>query len=85
MFVRSGPGTGYSKLGYLKSGKTFTVKGKAQDSSGVWWYTLDYNGKTGYVSSKYVKTKTSSGTTETPTSSVGTVVNTDSDPLNIRK
>lgn len=85
LYVRSGPGTNYSKLGYLNSGKTFNVKGKAQDSSGVWWYTFDYNGKTGYVSSKYVKTTTSSGTTETPQTSSGTVVNTGSDPLNIRK
>ncbi len=83
LYVRSGPGTSYSKLGYLTSGKTFTITGKAQDSSGTWWYRLTYNGKTGYVSSKYVKTTTSSGTTETPKSAKGTV--SASDGLNVRK
>lgn len=85
LYVRSGPGTSYSKLGYLNSGKTFSITGKAQDSSGTWWYRLSYNGKTGYVCSTYVKTTTSSGTTETAQSAVGTVVNTGSDPLNVRK
>ena len=85
LFVRSGPGTSYSKLGYLTSGKTFAITGKAQDSSGTWWYRLTYNGKTGYVSSKFVTVKTSSGATEAAQSAVGTVVNTGSDPLNVRK
>ncbi|NLD20277.1 MAG: SH3 domain-containing protein [Clostridiales bacterium] len=60
--VRSGPGTSYSKLGYYANGKTFAVTGKAQASDGVWWYQLTYGDKTGYVSSAYVKT-----TTTTPT------------------
>ena len=58
LIVRSGPGTGCSKLGTIAKGKTFTIKGKVQDSSGTWWYTFDYNGKTGYVSSSYVKVTT---------------------------
>lgn len=69
--VRSGPGTGYSVLGSLATGKSFTVTGKAQDSSGTWWYRLTYSGKTGYVSSAYVTTKTESGTEEEPKPDTG--------------
>lgn len=69
--VRSGPGTGYSVLGSLATGKSFTVTGKAQDSSGTWWYRLTYSGKTGYVSSAYVTTKTESGTEEEPEPDTG--------------
>ena len=81
--VRSGPGASYSSLGTLAKGKTFAVTGKAQDSSGTWWYRLTYSGKTGYVSSKYVTVKTDSGATEKPQNSKGTV-NTKSDPLTVR-
>lgn len=73
LYIRSGPGTGYSKLGYFADGKTFTITGKAQDYSGVWWYTLDYNGKTGYVSSKFVKTTTTSTEVTEVTGTTGTV------------
>ena len=84
--VRSGPGTGYSVLGSLATGKSFTVTGKAQDSSGTWWYRLTYSGKTGYVSSAYVTTKTESGTEEetkpdTGTKQTGTVFD---GPLRVR-
>jgi len=98
--IRSGPGTGYSSLGTLAKGKTFTVTGKAQDSSGTWWYTLSFNGKTGYASSKYVTvvTTTPPAQEETVTpevtpeedkpaevkKTIGTVV-TQKDPLTVRK
>ena len=60
LYVRSGPGTNYSRIGSLSQGKTFVVKGSAKDSSGVTWYKLNYGSKTGYVSSKYVNIKQNS-------------------------
>lgn len=92
LYVRSGPGTSYSKLGSLTKGKTFTVTGKAQDSSGKWWYAFSYNGKTGYVHSQYVTTKTvtsDTGSTEntgdSSTAVTGTgKVSAGGDPLRVR-
>lgn len=89
--VRSGAGTKYSKLGSLAKGKTFDINGQTKDSSGTVWYRLVYNGKTGYVSSQYVKiTQTStsdggssSGDTSQSTFQLGTVT-TSSSPLNVR-
>lgn len=87
--VRSGPGSSYSRLGSLAKGKTFDITGKATDGSGVTWYRLTYNGKTGYVSSSYVRTSStgsssSESTTVTPTTNLKGTVNTKSDPLTVR-
>lgn len=83
LIIRSGPGTGYSKLGTLAKGKTFSISGKVQDGNGLWWYQFSFNGKTGYASSAYVKTTTtSSGVTEV-SGMTGTVA-TKSSPLIIR-
>lgn len=83
LIIRSGPGTGYSKLGTLAKGKTFSISGKVQDATGLWWYQFSFNGKTGYASSAYVKTTTtSSGITEV-SGMTGTVA-TKSSPLIIR-
>ena len=87
--VRSGPGSSYSRLGSLAKGKTFDITGKATDGSGVIWYRLTYNGKTGYVSSSYVRTSStgsssSENTTVTPTTNLKGTVNTKSDPLTVR-
>lgn len=60
--VRKGPGTSYSSLGSMAKGKTFNITGKIQSSEGAWWYRLSYNGKTGYVHSKYITIKTTSST-----------------------
>ena len=79
--IRSGAGTGYSKIGSLAKGKTFTGTGAAKDSSGVNWYKLNYNGKNGYASSKYVNIKQN---TVTPVSGMQGTVNTAKDPLIIR-
>ena len=46
--VRSGPGAKYRTLGTLYIGDTITVI----DQSKVAWYKVEFNGKTGYVSSK---------------------------------
>lgn len=47
--VRSGPGTGYSKLGKLSKGTQVTVTG----SSGA-WAAISYNGAKAYVSGEYL-------------------------------
>ncbi len=47
--VRSGPGTGYSILGGIAPGTSYPVTG-SQDG----WYSLVYNGQTGWVSGQYV-------------------------------
>ena len=49
MNIRSGPGTGYSKLGLLTNGQSLTCTGQSGD-----WYQVSYNGQTGYVSAAYV-------------------------------
>lgn len=82
LYVRSGAGINYSKLGYLKKGDTFTVTGTAKDKSGVTWYKFKYKSKNGYVSSKYVNIKQNSVTNVTNLK--GTVA-TKKDPLTVRK
>ncbi len=51
--VRSGAGTTYDILGQLTKGSTVTITG-SKAVSGTTWYSIDYSGKTGYVSSTYV-------------------------------
>lgn len=81
--VRSGPGSSYSKIGSMSKGKTFDITGKSTDSSGVVWYRLTYSGKTGYVSSVYVKTSTTSSSVTAVVNTKATV-NTKKDPLIVR-
>ena len=50
LHVRSGPGKQYASLGILKKNSTVSVSGKKNG-----WYTIQYNGKTGYISAKYTK------------------------------
>ena len=78
--VRKGPGAGYTRIGSLAKGKTFSITGKAKDKYGKWWHRLTYSGKTGFVHSAYVKTSTTS--TQSYTFKMGTV--TTSDGLNVR-
>ena len=49
--VRSGPDTTYSKLGVLSNSAEVSVTGKVK---GVSWYRISYNGKVGYVDSRYL-------------------------------
>lgn len=51
LFVRSGPGTSYSKLGGLAYNTRVEVTGKSADGG---WYTLQYQGRTGYCSADYL-------------------------------
>ncbi len=48
--VRSGAGTGYSRIGTLKAGATVTIL----DSSISGWYKVSSGSLTGYVSAQYV-------------------------------
>lgn len=74
--LRSGPSTGYTILARLSKGTELTIYG---NSNG--WYSVNANGKTGYVSGDYVKvtstgsTGTSAGTSTTGTTWSGVVVN----------
>ena len=49
--VRSTYNANGKALGYLKSGASVTITGEVSNG----WYRIKYNGKTGYVSGKYVK------------------------------
>ena len=53
MYMRSGVGLDYTKKTYIKSGSSITLYGYYR-TEGYDWYKIKYNGKTGYVSSKYV-------------------------------
>ncbi|MGM9629415.1 SH3 domain-containing protein [Butyricicoccus sp.] len=48
--VRSGPGTTYNTIGYMKKGSEAVVV----KTSGI-WYKIEYKGKYGYISSQYTK------------------------------
>ena len=47
--VRSGPGTTYAVLGSAPKGAKYTVTGQSGS-----WYKINFNGKTGYISSVYL-------------------------------
>jgi chitinase len=47
--VRSGPGTGYTKVGTAPKGAVYPVTGKTGS-----WYKIDFNGKTAYVNESYL-------------------------------
>ena len=83
LLVRTGPGTGYTKIGSLANGKTFDINGKTTDLSGTTWYRLSYSGKTGYVCSTYVKTTSTAPSVSTVTNTTGKVT-TDSGSLYVR-
>lgn len=60
--MRSGPGTGYSRITTLPNGATVTVLAQ---SGG--WYQVSYGGKTGYVSGEYIRFTPATQPTQTPT------------------
>ncbi len=90
--MRSGPGTGYSKVASIPAGTTLTITATENG-----WYKTSYNGVTGYVSSTFVTLTSApadSGNTtpsapatpptaETPAAQTG-VLNTDGASLNMR-
>ena len=56
VYLRSGAGRDYSSKGVVPKGKSLTYLDETKkDERGVAWYKVKYNGKTGWVSSKYAK------------------------------
>ena len=52
--IRSGAGLGYDDLGTMKKGETATYLGSySTDERGVVWYSVRFDGITGWVSSRY--------------------------------
>ncbi|MFV5318749.1 SH3 domain-containing protein [Priestia megaterium] len=72
--VRSGAGTNYASIGSVTKGQKLSVVSKSGS-----WYKINYNGRTGYVSSDYVQ---SSGTTTPPAESITYTVTAST--LNVR-
>ena len=56
MWLRSGPGLGYSKVTTVKKGTNLTYRGSSSvDNRGVRWYNVTYNGSSAWISSRYSK------------------------------
>ncbi|MEB2277785.1 SH3 domain-containing protein [Bacillus sp. ILBB4] len=72
--VRSGAGTSYASIGSVTKGQKLSVVSKSGS-----WYKINYNGRTGYVSSDYVQ---ASGTTTPPAES--TTYTVTASTLNVR-
>lgn len=53
--VRSAPGTASKVLGVLKKGETALYQGEKSAVDGRDWYLIEFDGKNGWVSSKYSK------------------------------
>ena len=53
--VRSAPGTSSKVLGVLKKGETALYQGERSAVDGRDWYLIEFDGKNGWVSSKYSK------------------------------
>ncbi len=48
--VREGPGSNFTSLGRISPGTVYTITGQAGD-----WWVIDFGGRSGYVSAKYVR------------------------------
>ena len=82
--VRSKPNLNGSDLGVVTEGTKLSFKGKkSTDSRGVAWYKVSYNGKTGWVSSKYSKVSKSGSGSSGSSSASGSKVKATGD-LTIR-
>ncbi len=54
--LRSGPGLSYEDIGTMHNGETASyLGGSSVDERGVTWYKVNFNGKVGWVSSKYAR------------------------------
>ena len=68
--LRSGPGLDYTDIGTIQKGETAAYLGEqSTDERGVVWYKVRYNGKTGWVSSRYTTLTNDGGTSTKETSS----------------
>ncbi len=81
--LRSGPGTGYSKVASIPANAELTITGIENG-----WYKTSYNGNEGYVSSDYITLSASSSAETTATEPIDTtrtgIPNTDGSSLNLR-
>ena len=66
--VRSGAGTGYSRLGLLYSGNSVTILGSSNG-----WYKISYGNGVGYVSAEYVSTKGNDNSSDSGSSSTSSI------------
>ena len=65
-YLRSGPGLDYSIKTSIPKGKSVSYQNSTKkDDRGVAWYKVTYNGKTGWVSSKYASLNGSSSGSST--------------------
>ena len=56
LYLRKGPGLGYAETVVMKTGKTAGYLGQSKkDNRGVTWYKVSFNGRTGWVSSRFSK------------------------------
>ncbi|MCE5235858.1 MAG: SH3 domain-containing protein [Eubacteriales bacterium] len=63
--VRSGPGTGFQKLGTAKKGAAYPVLGQEGD-----WYKIAYSGKTAYIHTSYLSLRSDAAEPAADTSAV---------------
>ena len=80
--LRAGAGLNYSSLGTIDKGVSLNYDSYATDNRNVIWYRVSYSGKTGWVSSKYLKQGGGSKPAPTPTPSGNSVTTTGS--VNLR-
>ena len=52
--MRTGPGTSHSIISTLNPGTPIVITGVYKNTSGVYWYQINYGGSIGYVDSSYV-------------------------------
>ena len=52
--VRSGPGTGYNKIGWLYPNNTVTIYGDPTPGGNYYWYKILFGNQFGYVASNYI-------------------------------
>ncbi|PMC39737.1 N-acetylmuramoyl-L-alanine amidase [Bacillus sp. UMB0899] len=78
--LRSGPGTSFGIIGVFEKGKTATYVEKSGE-----WIKVSYSGKTGWVSSSYVKVKNATSTQGASSTSSGKTASVTASSLNVRK
>lgn len=70
--VRSGPGLDYDVIGSASRGQTLAYAGETRnDDRGIAWYSVTYNGRKGWVSSRYANLNGSSSGQSSPSSGGG--------------
>ena len=69
--LRTGPGTGYQKIGMLRKGAVVEVLNKVEDEAGDCWAYVSFGGQAGYASMEYLVPEAAPETGITPTVVVG--------------